>query len=134
MPASMFDDVLPARESRASRDFRLGPCAMGPVAEGDTLTWMRVWILQHDGSKVAAATGTSGERVDGKDQRPPYKGRWMIRTELERRSDAFTAAPATAVAMAFVTRADGTRDVEQWTQEVSIVTDGEHGHGGHREG
>jgi hypothetical protein len=121
MPASKFDEKLPARAGRPETDYRPGPCAMGPIDPGVTIDWMRVWILQKDGDKVAVATGTSSRHVDGDDERPPYQRRWKIRTELERRSDPFTGHRATAVAMAMITRPDGSRDVEHWSQPVAIV-------------
>lgn len=129
MPASMFDDELPARGDRRPAGFRAGPCAMGPVADGDTITWMRVWVLQKDPSKMAEASGTSGDRVGSQEERPPYRGRWMIRTELEPGSDAFSEDDAIALAVAMVTHADGTRSTEHWSQAVSIVTrEREHQH------
>lgn len=125
MPASMFDDTLHADPGRPAEGFRLGPCAMGPVREGDTVTHMHVWLLQN-GRNVAAATGTSGKHAKQPAERPPYRGRWMIRTELDPGSDAFDEDEATALALAVVTHPDGSRDVEQWTQQVRIHTSGHH--------
>ena len=123
---SRFDEVLPVLEDDPG-GARLGVCAMGPVADGDKLTWMRVWVWQQDGKRVAAASGTSGEHLGGRrrssKEKLPFTGKkgWMIQTELEPGSQQFSAGkPALANAMALVEHADGTKSVEQWSQAVSI--------------
>jgi hypothetical protein len=120
---SKFDDTLPSPAGRGQVAGRpAGPCTMGPVGDGDTLTWMRVWVHQRAGGRVAAASGTSGEDARTQAEHRPFRERWMIRTGLEPGSDQFLGAPATALALALVTRADGSKDVEQWSQEVTIDT------------
>ena len=122
---SRFDEVLPILEDEPG-GVRLGVCAMGPVADGDKLTWMRVWVWQHDGKRVAAASGTSGEHLGGaksSNEKLPFtpKKGWMIQTELEPGSQQFSAGkPALAMAMAMVKHADGSKGVEQWSQAVAI--------------
>lgn len=128
---SKFREVLPILEGEAG--LRLGVCAMGPVAEGDELTWMRVWVWQQDGERVVAASGTSGEHLGAhpvaESENLPFtaeKG-WMIQTELEPGSEQFSGGkPALAMAMALVNHPDGTRDVEQWSQAVSVSGGHEH--------
>jgi hypothetical protein len=78
---------------------------MGPVAPGDTLNWMRVWVWQQDGERVAASAGTSGEHLGGHDpserERIPFTEdrEWMIQTELEPGSEQFSdQKPALAMA------------------------------------
>jgi hypothetical protein len=122
MSASMFDKELPALADRTDPSFPLGPCAMGPVGDGDTVTWMRVWVFQDDDGHVAAATGTSGSHVGSAPEIPPFTSRWMIRTALEPGSGAFDPArKATAVALALATRKDGTQTIQHWRQDVAIV-------------
>jgi hypothetical protein len=106
---------------------------MGPVAPGDTLTWMRVWVWQQDGDRLAVSAGTSGEHLGGHDpserEQIPFTNarEWMIQTELEPGSDQFTEGePALAMAMAMVER-DGDRDVETWSQAVMVGSGHEHG-------
>jgi hypothetical protein len=122
---SKFDEVLPILKDKAG-GARLGVCAMGPVADGDKLTWMRVWVWQQAGKRVAAASGTSGEHLGGRTsskEKLPFtdKKGWMIQTELEPGSQQFSAGkPALAMAMAMVKHADGSKGVEQWSQAVAI--------------
>lgn len=121
---SKFEEVLPILEEPG---LRLGVCAMGPVAEGDEISWMRVWVWQQDGTKIAASSGTSGEHFGAHplapSERLPFtpKEGWMIQTELEPGAEQFSGGkPALAMAMALVNHSDGTSDVEQWNQAVSV--------------
>jgi hypothetical protein len=130
---SRFREVLPILEGDAG--LRLGVCAMGRVADGDQLTSMQVWVWQVDGEKVAASAGKGGEHVGGHplapSEQPPYtaeKG-WMVQTELEPGSVQFSEGkPALAMAMALVTHADGTTDVDQWNQAVMVAERRPHEH------
>jgi hypothetical protein len=124
MPASKFSDVLPILKDQTAQ---VGVCAMGPVSKGAELTWMRVWVWQEDGSKVAASAGTSGEHLGGHSpeasEQLPFTADdgWMIQTKLEPGSEPFSRdKPALAMAMALVKHADGTRGIEHWSQAVSI--------------
>jgi hypothetical protein len=130
---SRFNSSLPILEGPDDPDVHLGVCAMGPVADGEKLTWMRVWVYQHAGTSVAAASGTSGEHLGGHsmvdEERLPFTKRWMIQTQLEPDSEQFLPErPALATAMALVTHADGSKDVEHWSQGVSIQGPAEHVH------
>ena len=124
---SKFREHLPILQGASAGSGRqLGVCAMGPVARGDTLTWMRVWVWQQDGTHLAASTGTSGEHLGGHDasdrEELPFTDdkEWMIQTELEPGSDQFAEGkPALAMAMAIVEHGDS-REVETWSQAVMI--------------
>ena len=84
---SRFKPVLPVLKGDAGE--RFGLCAMGPVADGDEITWMRVWLWQQDGKKLAACFGTSGKHPGAHPlaltERLPFKSKkdWMIQTQLE---------------------------------------------------
>jgi hypothetical protein len=131
---SKFRERLPILQGNSVASGRpLGVCAMGPVAPGETLTWMRVWVWQQDGDRLAVSAGTSGEHLGGHDpserEQIPFTNarEWMIQTELEPGSDQFTEGePALAMAMAIVER-DGDRDVETWSQAVMVGSGHEHG-------
>jgi hypothetical protein len=130
---SRFNTSLPILEGPDDPGVRLGVCAMGTVADGDELTSMRVWVFQHTDTSVAASTGTSGEHLGGHamvdEERPPFKKRWMIQTQLEPGSEEFLAdRPALAMAMALVTHADDSKDVEHWSQAISVRAPAEHAH------
>jgi hypothetical protein len=130
---SRFNTSLPVLERPDDPDVRLGVCAMGPVADGDQLTWMRVWVFQHTDASVAAAVGTSGKHLGGHpmvdEERPPFAGSWMIQTKLEPGSEPFAPnKPALATAMALVTHADGSKDVEHWSQAVTVRGSSGHVH------
>jgi hypothetical protein len=131
MPRNNFDDPLPVlrpnhHDGEGGPARRLGVCAMGPVAPGETLISVQAWVFQTAGTKVVAASGTGGKHVRGahplaKEDRPPFQGRWMAQTALEKGSDQFVKGkPALAVAMAIVERGDGSRDIEYWTQAVAV--------------
>jgi hypothetical protein len=124
---SRFKPVLPILKGNAGE--RLGLCAMGPVDPGgDEIIWMRVWLWQKDGKKVAACFGTSGEHPGSHPlaatEKLPFKPKkdWMIQTELEPHSKQFTKGkPALAMAMAMVKHADGSVGVEEWSQAVMVA-------------
>jgi len=124
---SKFRERLPILQGNSVASGRqLSVCAMGPVAPGDTITWMRVWVWQQDGDRVAASAGTSEEHLGGHDpserESLPFTNarEWMIQTELEPGSEQFSdTKPALAMAMALVER-DGTMDVQTWSQAVMV--------------
>jgi hypothetical protein len=93
-----------------------GPLARGPVAEGDEMTWIQVWIFQNPRrGRRAAATGTSkwGQR---------FTKTWRVDTERVDGSDAFSPGkPAMASAMALVERSDGAREVDWWSEAITIA-------------
>ena len=130
LPASRFDDnlVLSAEDVKFedvedATDVRSGPCAMGGVAPGDSLTSIHVLLVQDAGGRVATATGSS-QRLFRKD-RPPERERWVVNTELEKGSDQFAVGkPAMAMAMAVVKHEGGGTEIDRWSQAVSIVSDG----------
>jgi hypothetical protein len=137
---SKFKEALHILKGAADdEDVTLSVCAMGPVAEGDELTWMRVWVWQQDGERRAVSSGLSGIHLGGHKASPmeqiPFthdKG-WMIQTKLEPGSEQFSVGkPATAMALALVTRGES-RDVQHWTQAVLIAGD-ERGHDEHEHG
>lgn len=128
---SKFTEELPILEGDDS--LRLGLCAMGPVSETDTIDWMRVWMWQVDGDKVASSSGVSGSHPGSHDlaenEKLPFlaaKG-WMIQTQLEPDSDEFTEGKsAMGMAIALVTIGNGAGDGEgakellQWNQAVLV--------------
>jgi hypothetical protein len=116
---SRFDEELPARSSRSPfRGMRPGPCAMGPVADGDTLTSMHVWLFQLTDTGMAIASGDVRERQPAAGSR---KRRWRVRTGMDPESEEFsTDKPCAAMAMALVEHRDGTQDVKHWAQAVRI--------------
>jgi len=124
---SKFRDRLPILKGTANPSGQpLGVCAMGPVAKGDKITWMRVWLWQKTGENLAVCAGTSGEHLGGRKESPkeklPFtdKREWMIQTELEPGSKQFKKGkPALAIAMAMIER-DGSKDVETWSQAVMV--------------
>jgi hypothetical protein len=134
---SKFRERLPILQGNAAVSGRpLGVCAMGPVDPGETITWMRVWVWQQIGNKLAVSAGTSGEHLGGHNPSPteqlPFTSarEWMIQTELEPGADQFTnGQPALAMAMAIIER-DGDRDVETWSQAVMLGPGGGAGGGG----
>jgi hypothetical protein len=124
LPASKFDEKLVlATKSPKFEDetgIRHGPCAMGGVAPGDSLTSIHVLLVQDADGRVATATGTS-ERLIRADN-PPQPERWVVNTELEHGSDQFAVGkPAMAMAMAVVNHKDGGTEIDRWSQAVSIV-------------
>jgi hypothetical protein len=88
--------TLPVLKGEAGE--RFGLCAMGPVADGDELTFLRVWLWQQDGKKLAVCFDTSGKHPGAHPLAPterlPFKGKkgWMIQTQLEPGSKQFSIA------------------------------------------
>jgi hypothetical protein len=127
MSVSRFREELPLLQGTAEPSGRkLGVCAMGPVAPGEKITWMRVWIWQKTGKRLATCAGTSGEHLGGHKESPkekrPFtdKREWMIQTALEPGSKQFAKGkPALAMATAMIER-DGELDVQTWSQAVMI--------------
>lgn len=118
-------------------DDTLSVCAMGGVQEGDELSWMRVWVWQQIGDNRAASTGLSGQHLGGhevsKKEKLPFTSKlgWMIQTKLEPGSAQFVPGKAAqAMALALVTHADQTSEVQQWNEGVVIegVPGGHHPH------
>jgi hypothetical protein len=125
---SRFDEELPLMTGRGTkRGVRLSVCAMGPVAKGDKLDSMEVWVWQQHEDGVALSTGKAGEHLGGPKKSPreklPFSAEkgWMIQTALAKGSKQFVKGkPALAMAIAMVTRKNGEKDVEHWMQGVSI--------------
>jgi hypothetical protein len=132
-------DILPAAdddERKAMQAAGLDPglalsvCAMGPVAPGEEILAMRVWLWQQlDDGRVAASAGKGGVHLGGhplvaeQEHFPPTANRWMIQTQLEKHSPQFVEGkPALATGMALVRR-DGALEIEHWSSGVLI---GEH--------
>jgi hypothetical protein len=154
MAGNRFDNTLhilhPTKEDLKQKpELELSVCAMGDVADGEQLTWMRVWIFQRVDKRVSASSGTGGVHLGGHKKVAsedfPVKGRWMVQTELEPDTDQFSPGPALAVALARVIqiKADGANpeDVDFWNQPVVIADHehaehehGEHEHGEHEHG
>ena len=113
-----FDDSLrlPIPTKRQPGGEELGPEAHGPVPEGDKLNWIYVWIIQNGPSgRAAAAYGESPEHG------LPFSGTWETETEMTHDSDEFTPGrPAQASAMALVVHADGTKEVDWWSEPVML--------------
>jgi hypothetical protein len=115
---------------------RLGVCAMGPVAQGHELTWMRVWVWQEHDTKVAVSAGVSGKHLGAEavaaSEKLPFTAKkgWMIQTKLEPGSGQFAKGkPALAMAMALVKDKDGSSSVEHWSQAVTVGERYGHPHG-----
>ena len=129
---SKFFEVQPLLMDGSNQ---VGVCAMGPVGDGDTLIWMRVWVWQQDGDDVAASAGNAGDHVPGAHslsaaQTPPFihpqDERWMVQTKLEPESANFNAEkPALVQAMALVQNG-GDRSIVQWGQAVALRPPGHH--------
>ena len=108
---------------------RFGVCAMGPVGDGDTLIWMRVWVWQQDGESVAACGGHQ-RRAPRRRTASPRAGAaslhaqdrdWMIQTELEPGSKQFSnGKPALARRWRSSSTATAAIDIEQWSQAVMV--------------
>jgi hypothetical protein len=103
-----------------------GPGAAGPVADGDKLMWIYVWIVQNgpeDDPWAAAADGESPEEDSARKKWQTSTRRnkkWKIETEMTHDSDAFREGPAIATAMALVKRGDGSTDVDWWTEAIHL--------------
>jgi hypothetical protein len=125
MATSKFFEQLPVLKDGTSQ---VGVCAMGPIGDGDKLIWMRAWVWQQDGEKLAAAAGEAGQHVPGAhpltpEQEPPFeapKPRWMVQTKLEAESENFSLQkPALVQAIALVENG-GARTIVQWGQAVTL--------------
>jgi len=94
-----------------------GPVASGTVRPDGAVDWIHVWILQPQGSTVAAAVGGWDEPRPGAD--------WEVDTQLQPGSAPFVKGSALALATASMTTvaSDGTRDstVLHWTQTIAIA-------------
>jgi hypothetical protein len=127
MPASKFDETLildskpPVFTDPDSRSgIRHGPCAMGDVAPGDSLTSIHVLLVQHADASVRTATGISDRLTRADNLAGP--GRWVVNTELEKGSEPFLVGkPALAMAMAIAEHDDGGTEIDRWSQAVMIV-------------
>jgi hypothetical protein len=108
MPASQFDpslELLPG----------FGPHGKGPVEPGRKVLAMQVWFFQRRLNGAAFASGS-------RDDTGPFEERWVIPTKLELGSDEFAVnEPAAAMALAIVQHPDGSKDVEQWWQSVTLT-------------
>jgi hypothetical protein len=146
MAGNRFDNTLhvlhPTEEDLEQHPERqLSVCAMGDVASGEQLTWMRVWIFQRVERRVSACWGRGGVHLGAHPKVPsedfPVKGRWMVQTELLAGTDQFSPGPALAVAVARVIRikVDGgnPEDVDFWNQPV-VIAERKHEHGAHEHG
>src|SRR5918998_3186944 len=125
---SRFAESLPLMTGPGTkRGVKLSVCAMGPVAKGDKLDSMEVWVWQQHEDGVALSTGKAGEHLGGPKRSPreklPFSAEkgWMIQTSLAKGSKQFVKGKAAlAMAIAMVTRKNGEKDVEHWMQGVSI--------------
>jgi hypothetical protein len=124
---SRFDEALPLMTGRGTKSgVRMSVCAMGPVAKEDKLESMEVWVWQQRDDGIALSTGRAGVHLGGRRsprEKLPFgsaKG-WMVQTALAKGSKQFEKGrPAAAMAIAVVTRKDGTKDIEHWAQGVRI--------------
>ena len=136
---SKFSEVLPLLVNGSSQ---VGVCAMGPIGDGDTLVWMRVWVWQQDEDDIAASAGNAGDHVPGAHalsggQVPPFvhgldeqgkPKKWMVQTKLEPQSADFNLEkPALVQAIALVDNG-GDRSIVQWGQAVALRQPGQHHH------
>ena len=116
-----FKDELPVRSARPLPDGAVdsGPCAMGPVPEGETPISIHVWIFQHLDTGVAAASGDSRAQESFL-----FAGQWVVGTGLDPESERFsTERPAVAMAMALVSTGDG-EQLQHWSQAVTLSREG----------
>ena len=128
---SKFDNTLHPLEGTPAE--RLGVCAMGDVAPGDTLTSMHVVVLQQTDDGVASSSGPGGQHLGGHNPEPteslPMRGpRWMVQTRMEDGSKEFSSGTALATAVALVEHKDGSKDIEQWSQIVAVMSLDDHDH------
>jgi hypothetical protein len=124
MPASQFDDTLhlmdPAKDQPIA-GLRAGPCGRGPIDGGGTILSMQIWLVQNNANGVAIATGRSGEGLGTPPETPPYQGKWMVRTGLDKASAEFTTdRPVMAWAIAVMKAPEGPVSVDQWTEAVTL--------------
>ena len=97
-------------------DAQGAPEAAGPVASGEEIIWIAVWIYQNIGGNSAGATGGAGWYGS------PKSGTWDTTTSLVTGSAPFvTDKKARAMALALVT--DGTEtEFYWWAEKVRIVS------------
>jgi hypothetical protein len=117
-----FDPILAVRsrfseQELAAAALRAGPCAMGPVPDGEAPTSLHVWVFQHVAGGLALASGDT--RKDPIFETAPAP-RWKVRTLLDPSSKEFEVGQP-AVAMALAVLGNG-EDVLQWSQAVTIET------------
>ena len=123
---SKFDTELPLQAAPLDlvapiASLSHGPCAMGPVGDGEKLLMVHVMLLQTVGGRHSSATGRSGSLVRVGAATPPFAGRWEVNTRMDEGSDEFVVGkPAFASAMAVV-RKGGKKTVKRWSREVRIV-------------
>jgi hypothetical protein len=125
MPRNNFDDVLhvpdrpelpEGKTGQEGEEELPGPRAAGPVSDGDTMEWIYVWIIQNGPEGRAAAA--YGESEHG----TSFTGRWDIETEMAHDSNDFTPdRPALATAMALVTSPDGTKEIDWWSEAITMA-------------
>lgn len=131
MSVSKFDPELPLHSVRSPvAALQPGPCAMGPVAPGDGLKSMHVWLVQNTGAGVASATGSSHVQPNPQPQLP-FSQRWTIRTGRDEGSLDFTPGePVLAMAMALVERKvpgqggnpeTTVLEIQHWSQGVTVA-------------
>jgi len=133
MAASRFFEELPLLKDGQKQ---VGVCVMGPIGDGDKLIWMRAWVWQQDGDKIAASAGKAGEQVRGAhrlaaEDKPPFaapKTRWMVQTKLERDSADFNVKKPVLVQALALVENDGDRSILQWSQAVALKQAGQHPH------
>jgi hypothetical protein len=114
-----FDENLrllaPGNHPRYGRLVRPGPLATGPVADGERMSWIQVWVFQNTDGNAAAATGTRdwSERA--------VTRTWTTPTELAQGSEDFLPGkPAQATALALVKRGRTTEEFYWWSVPVMI--------------
>jgi hypothetical protein len=100
-----FDDPLHLVASTASLQQ-----ASGTVNTGETLTWIRVWVIQDQ--QAAAASG----RGDG-----PFTGTWAVSTTMVTANNFQSGKKAIGIAMALVVEAGGGQRVEWWKDNIKLV-------------
>ena len=124
---SRFNEKLPLMTGPGTAPgVKLSVCGMGPVAKGDKIGAMEVWVWQEREDGFALSTGKAGVHLGGKKlpaEKLPFSSEkgWMIQTALAKGSKQFVKdKPALAMAIAVITRKDGEKDVQQWMQGVLI--------------
>ena len=105
MPRANFDDeqFLTSRGTFKAR---------GPTGQGDTLSWVWVWIFQNrPGTAAAARGGSSG----------PFSGRWEVSLNMGNPGDSFVSNKrARGHAVALVDDGSGEPEVYWWSERVWI--------------
>lgn len=94
-------------------DTRPSPLAKGPIAPGDVIKWVAVWLSHNPG---AAAAGVSKYNQS-------METEWVVDTFLVKDSDDFSPGePALAMALALIWRGgiEDQREFYWWTEPVII--------------